>query len=310
MMTAVEEIAFALALPLLTLTTQAVHSIHSRLGCYFRARCVERIAAMMVAEEDPSDDEVQALRLRFSAGVIADSVSFVAEHIYGVALNRLLLVVEVSEVDFHLLDSVRISRREHRAHHLSRLANLMPTAVVAEGVKELLEDENRDIAFYALAVQVASSRDGGVRDIARFDSPLTRYELSVLTRLLHRAEGMIAYTPLLISQNRNLQLLGISLAERFSIIDAESHLQELLAAEDVEIAYSALQALCAIGGDISTDRVGVVLARVQPYLRAAFLRNVVRFCYSPHSCESHLSHEERKALAQRIESYKCQIVCN
>ena len=88
MMTIVEEVVLALSLPLLIFTTQAVHSIHYRLGSYFRARCVERIAAMMVAEEEPSDDEVQALRWRFSAGVIADSVSFVAEHIYGVALNR------------------------------------------------------------------------------------------------------------------------------------------------------------------------------------------------------------------------------
>lgn len=310
MMTIVEEVVLALALPLLTLTTQAVHSVHRWLGCHFRARCVERIAAMVVAEEDPSDEEMQALRWRFSTGVIVDSVSFVAEHIYGVALNRLLLIVEVSELDFHLLDEVRIAKQGCRANRLSRLAELMPTAVVADSVGELLEDENREIGFYALAVLVASSHDCGVRHIARFDSALTRYELAILTRLMHRVGGVVAYTPLLTSPSRNMQLLGIFLAAKFSIFDAEPHLQALVTSEDVEVAYSALQALCAIGGDISTDRVGSVLSGMQPHLRAAFVRNAVRFCYSPHSCESHLTREERRAFSQRIESYKCQIVCN
>jgi hypothetical protein len=62
---------------------------------------------MVVAETEPDDREIRSLRTLFPMEVVLDSVIYVAEKIYGNALNRLTLIVEVCELDYHLLGAIR-----------------------------------------------------------------------------------------------------------------------------------------------------------------------------------------------------------
>ena len=240
-----EVLAIALALPLLVMTIHLVYVFRRWLISHAIARCVAQISAMLVAEEEPSDKEIRSLRIRFTKGIIHDAVNFISEYIYGRSLNRLSLIVEVCAVDYTPI----FYRR-----------------------------------FGEIATLIEAYPDHAIRYISRLDYPLSWYDVALLSQLMRRAGTPIAYTPLLISQNRNLQFIGLYLCELLS--------------------------LCSIRGDISTSQVGRALGGLLPYQRAAFLRHAVHACYSLRSCVHLLNKSEGQLFLQRINSYKCRIVCN
>ncbi len=305
-----EEIAVAFALPMLAVVAQTTLSVRSRLHTYAKARCVLSISSMIMAEEEPTDEEMRALRLRFPLAVILDAVIFISEHIYGNALNRLALIVEVCEVDYYLLGRIRRRQGRKKAFLLSKLSRLTHVTTIIERAEEHLEHKRQDVRFYATAALVAARPERAIKYVVRLDNTLSWYQVAILTQLMRSVGAPIAYTPMLASQNRNLQLIGIYLSEHFSIVDAEPYLQQLVESEDEEVSYLSLLSLCSIRGDISTTRVGVALARLSPSLRDDFLRHAVQACYSLRSCAHHLSCRECDIFSQRITSYKSQIRCN
>lgn len=266
-----EEVIISLILPLLVVTIYLVHIVRKRVVSYAISRCVVHISAMIVAKEEPSDEEMSSLRTKFTKGVIDDAVVYISDHISGRSLNRLSLIMEVCEVAYTSIFHKR---------------------------------------FGEIATLIEAYPDRAIRYIARLDYSLSWYDVALLVQLMRRAGTPIAYTPLLMSQNRNLQLIGLYLCEYFSFADAEPHLQRLVASEDMEISYISLLSLCSIRGNISTQQVGGGLERLLPYQRAAFLRHAVQACYSLRSCSHLLNRAECRLFSQRINSYKCQIVCN
>lgn len=266
-----EEIAIALALPLLMVVTQAAHSLYRQLGRYARVRCIVRISRMIMSSEDPTDKEIRAMRWLFGLGTITDATMFISEHLYGRVHHRLMLITEVCEVDFlHFHNS-----------------------------------ELRDMTTFIEAYPYRA-----IQYISRLNSTLSWHEVAMMMQLLHRTGAPIAYTPLLTSGNRNLQLIGIYLCNLYTITDAEPHLQRLAESGDEEIAYMALLTLCSIHGDISSPQMGCAIAKLAMHQRRAFIRHAIQACYSLQSCALHLSTEERRLFLQQLNSYKCQIACN
>ena len=298
------------ALPLSFVAVQVGSAAYRRLRSYAVARCVAKISEMIMAEEEPSDKAMRSLRRRYSVGVVLDSVLFVAAELYGGALNRLLLIIEVCGLDYYLLGLVRESRGVRRVRNLSKMSLLTNATLVAEYAEVYMEEGCDDTRFYAMAALIAARPERAMHYLAKFDSPLTLHGAAVIAHLMRRAGTAIAYTPLLSSSNRNLQMMGIYLAHHFALADAEPHLQRLLGSEDGEVAYMALHALCTIRGDISTSQVGQLLRQLAPHQRLAFILRAVHNCYSLRSCAHHLSCEEQESFSQRVNSYKCRIVCN
>lgn len=305
-----EAAIFALAIPLSVTALQLGVSSYRRLRSYAMARCIRRISNMVVAETEPDDREIRSLRTLFPTEVVLDSVIFVAEKIYGNALNRLTLIVEVCELDYHLLREIKRGGRKKRMRLLSQLSNLTHATMLAEYAEAYMEDKQRSTRFSAMAALVAARPSRVVRYIARFSEKLSLHEVAVLVRLMRRAGAAIAYTPLLCSPNRNLQLVGVYLCAHFSITDAEPHLQRLTESEDSEVSYQALQTLCSLHGDISTPQVNRALRRLLPHQRMSFVLRAVYNCYSLRSCAHLLTREEQELFLQRTNSYKCRIVCN
>lgn len=305
-----EELLVALALPLVAVVGELSHGVYVRLRLHIMARCIFQISDMIIAAEEPSDEEMRSLRLQFPAGVILDSALFVAGKVYGDALARLALIVEVCDIDYRLIERIKRTNGASRARYLAKLSALTHATTIAEYAELYLEDEHRNTRFYAMATLLSARPDRAVRYIARFDKSFSLFEVALLTQLLRRTGAPIAYTPLLLSQNRNLQLVGIYLSGHFSIVDAEPHLQRLAESEDEEVSYMALQTLCAIRGDISTRQVGTAMQRLLLHQRHSFLLHAVQNCYSLRSCSHLLAREERTLFAQRVNSYKCQMVCN
>ncbi len=264
-------VAIALVLPLSVMAIYLVDTLRRRLMSYAVAQCVAQISVMIAAKEEPSDDEMCLLRAKYTKGIICKAATFISEYLYGVSLNRLSLIVEVCEVAYTPMFHER---------------------------------------FGEIATLIEAYPDQVMRYIARLDYTLSWYDVALLTQLMRRAGTPIAYTPLLASQNHNLQLIGLYLCEHFSIVDAEPHLQRLAGSEKRDISYLSLLSLCSIHGDITTQHIGEVLAQLSPRQRATFMRHAVHACYSLRSCAHLLNREECRLFSQRINSYKCQIVCN
>ena len=266
-----EEIAIALALPLLMVVTQAAHSLYRRLCDHIRVRCIVHISRLIMASEEPTDRDILSLRWRFTLETITDAARFISEHLYGSAHHRLMLITEVFEVD----------------------------------ISPLHDSELRDTSTF-----IEAYPDQAIRYIARVSQSLSWYEVALLTQLMRHTGISIVYTPLLTSRNRNLQIIGVYLSELFTITDAEPHLQRLTSSDDNEVAYMALLTLCSIRGDISSPQVACAIERLAAYQRATFIRHAVQACYSPLSCATLLSPEEQRLFTQQLNSYKCQIRCN
>lgn len=305
-----EVTAFALVLPLAVVASQLLYQLWHRVRTYAVSRCVAQISKMVVETVEPSDEEMRTLRLRFPTGVVLESVLFIAERVYGKALNRLSLIVEVCEIDGYLQARIMRRRGDSRLGELAKLAALPNAAMVVECLSAFLEDGSRELRLHLLSALVAARPERAIRNIASGNDMLTLQEVAVLARLMHRAGAPIAYTPLLISKNRNLQLVGITMCARFSIVDAEPHLQRLVESEDESVSYFALQTLCLLRGNLSTSQVREAFARLQPHQRLSFLLNAVQNCYSLRSCAHLFTCEERTNFTHRVNSYKCRIICN
>ncbi|MBO7221104.1 MAG: hypothetical protein J6V21_08005 [Alistipes sp.] len=303
-----EEIAIALAMPLLMVVAQTVDWVATRLDKAISARCVERVAQMIVASEDPSEREMRGLSFRFTNVMILDAVMFISEHIYGNMLNRLALIAEDCKIEKRLLAPVW--QQENRIDLLLKFSHIAPVAAVAECANWLVDDTSNKSRFCITAALVASRPERAVRHIAMLNFRLSPHEVAWLSQLLRRVGAPIAYTPMLMSENKNLQLIGIELVERFMAVDAEPHLQRLVQSEDAEVAYVALHALCTLRGDLSTPHLADVVRRLPAHCRESFIRHAVLACYSIRSCSHLLNKAERVRFTQLLNSYKCSIICN
>ena len=266
-----EEVVTALALPLLAAATHMARSTHKRLNAYANAHCVARITRLLMADEDPNDSDIRKLRFRYTSGTISHSVEFLSAHLYGSALCRLDIIAEECNID-----NWRFERE----------------------------------AFGDAAQFIMAHPNHAIRQISTIAKPFTSYEVALFTQLLCRTGVPIAYTPMLKSPNSNMQLTGIFLCERFTLTDAEHHLQTLVESENTEVAYRALSSLCYIHGDLSTPQVEGAMQRLPHHLRASFIRQAVQCCYSLNACAHLLTRRERSIFTQQLNSYKCQIVCN
>lgn len=304
-----ELLVVAAATPLLMVVAQGVRMAADYARTFARRRCVGRIAALISAEEEPSDEAIYLLRRLYTRSTLLDAVIFVAEHIYGEALNRLALVVEVCEVDYYLLR--RLKKRGARCvRSLMQISQIATVAPMLD-VMELSDDaDNRQQAFYLLMARVALHPERSICYIAKFSPLMTAYEVAMVTQLMRRVGAPMAYTPMLVSQSENIQLIGICLVEQLLIVDAEAHLQRLAESETEEVAFAALHALCAIRGDISTPQVARAMKRFAPHHRASLLRHAVLSCYSLQSCAAAFNGEECNRFLQMSNSYKCSMLCN
>ena len=79
-----------------------------------------------MSHDEPNDDDIYQLRIRFSDREILDAVVFVASRICGARLYRLSLVVEMCESDYHLLHTLRYVWRQ-QASSLPLYLVLLPS---------------------------------------------------------------------------------------------------------------------------------------------------------------------------------------
>ena len=99
--------------------------------------------------------------------------------------------------------------------------------------------------------------DHAIVHISKIGRPLTLCEAAHLTATLVANNSPIAYTPLLSSHNRNLQLIGLNLVYRFGFIDAEHLVNHLVVSNEPTISDLAIHTLCAICGAVAEAYYGI-----------------------------------------------------
>lgn len=296
------------ATPCIVLVAQTAVHLHNRRSDALRAKCIGDIISLICAPHELHDSDIEHLHRRYPYSVLRDATLFVADNIYGDELYRLSSIIEICGVDYHLIRTLQRYHGTRRAKALKHLSHLPLTPAIFE-VAESHIDEERHISFYATAALIASRPEHAVRYITRLRYDLSLYEAAWLVELMRR-RGSIAYTPLLNSENRNLQLLGIYVVASLTAVDAEPTLQHLLSDTESRLALHSLYTLCALRGNITSGNAKRLFGVLEPHHRKAFIRHAVQSCYSSLACSALLDSDEQTSLLNRINSYKCRIVCN
>lgn len=163
-----------------------------------------------------------------------------------------------------------------------------------------------NISFHA----ILRRPDHAIVYIARVERPITLCEAAHLTSTLLANNTPMAYTPLLSSRNRNLQLVGLHLVYHFGFVDAEHLIQQMVANGEPTISTLALHTLCSICGNMRTHRVVSHFEGLSEHRRLAIVRHAVQSCYSPHSLAHLLTRQEQQEFEGRVSSYKSSILCS
>ena len=296
-------------LPITLLVVQQFLSLRSRYLERRRARCVGEIMLLLHPLRNLNDDDITSLSDRFSSTTLRESVIYIADNIYGEESFRLASIIEICGVDYRILHLVHRFCGTSRMAQLATLSHLPLTPALFELAEDFVDSEGCT-AFYATAALISSHPERAIFYLSHLRHKLSIYEVARLAEIMRRRGGTIAYTPLLNANNYNLQLLGIYIVASFTATDAEPLLQKLLVHSDKRLALYSLYTLCNLRGNISSDEVRHLFNRLEPHHRRAFIRHAVQACYSSLACSALLNDEENALLCNRINSYKCRMICN
>ncbi|MBR4850051.1 MAG: hypothetical protein IKV09_03890 [Alistipes sp.] len=302
-------ILLLVALPFALLATQQILLFRNHRTERQKARCVGEIMLLLKPSRNINDDDITTLSDHFSESTLREAILFISDNIYGQEAFRLASIIEICGVDYRILHLVHRFCDTSCTAQLATLSHLPLTPALFELAEDFI-DRERQPSFYATVALVATQPERAICYISYLRHNLSIYEVARLAEIMRRRGSTIAYTPLLNSENYNLQLLGVYIAASFSATDAEPALQKMLVHSDKRLALYALYALCSLRGNISSEGVQQLFNTLKPYHRKAFIRHVVQACYSSLACSPLLNEEEYTSLCNRINSYKCRMICN
>lgn len=198
-------------------------------------------------------------------------------------------------------------RRQHSAATLGRVFATITATFRGPIVEEALRIGNScNLSFHA----ILRRPDHAIVYVSRVKRALSLCEVAHLTATLVANNAPVAYTPLLSSRNRNLQLVGLYIVYHFGFVDAEHLVQQMVGSREPTVATLAIHTLCSICGDMRTRGVIAHFERLSAPRRLALMRHAVQSCYSPQSVAHLLNTQERHEFEGRVSSYKCSILCS
>ena len=103
---------------------------------------------------------------------------------------------------------------------LSQLSRLPISMLAALRVEPFVRSQSVEVGFCALMCLFSVTPVRGVATLARLPYRLSRRDVAELLSVINRGSCPLPYTPLLLSENYNLQLLGIYLVRRFGIVES------------------------------------------------------------------------------------------
>ena len=140
-------------------------------------------------------------------------------------------------------------------------------------VERYTHSRNRYVRFCALSVQMMADMSALSSKIDAYSHRLSYFELSEVLRMLRQNVQPVDYEPLILSPNRNLRMLGLSVVWRFGIEDAEE----------------------------------ILLGGMNPVQRRVLLRYIARQGYSANALQVFIPEEEKRYYVSLVDSYKLNV---
>ena len=208
------------------------------------AHAIESISAFVT---DGAGD-VTALRKGIAQHNFVQCVAFVADRVDDQAYNPLRIVVKYYHIESYLLSKATKSRNStNRAYALALLARLPISIVTEVKVERFLTDSSAEVRFYALMCIFSVTPHRAITCLENLEHRLSRRDVAEILTVISRGYCPIAYTPLLTSDNYNLQLLGIHLVRRFGITESRAQITSIIRNESSELREDALETLARFG---------------------------------------------------------------
>lgn len=246
----------------------------------------------------------------YSDNTLIDSLIVISKTLYGELLYRLALLIEVCDLEGKMLRRIDSEVGASRLRLLGSMAWLPLSYRTTEAMSRLLEYGCGTEQFCALSTLVALQPHRAIKLIADYSAPISIYEAATLFAIMRGRGSAIAYSPLLASENRNLQLLGVYIVQHFSLGDAAEYLYKIVGSHDSELSLAALYAIGSIGGDIARSEVFAALGSLTPRQRNSIIGELVLWRYPLEVCHQLLDSEECVEFQRRVNSYKTTILCN
>lgn len=219
---------------------------------------IERIAAFA----SKGSGDVAAIGRGVATLPLIRCVVFVADRTTEESAELIRIIVKYYHLESYLIKRARKSgSNADKAYFLALLARLPLTANSTADFEVFLTDKRADVRFYALLCIFSADSTRAVATLSRRKERLSRTDVAEIMTVISRGLCPIPYTPLLISGNYNLSLLGITLVRRFGIRECESELMRFVSYGDKDLREDAIETLLSLGAaecEFETEKIHVV----------------------------------------------------
>lgn len=218
---------------------------------YYSARSADaeslaigRIASFTAGEKC----DVAAIGKGIALLPFARCVVFVSDRTTEDAAGMIRIIVKYYHIESYLIERARrSSSNADKAYYLALLARLPLTSNSTADFEDFLTDSFARVRFYALLCIFSSDSNRAVSLLSRIKERLSRRDVAEIMTIIGRGFCPIPYTPLLISGNYNLSLLGITLVRRFGIRECEGELMRFVSYGDCDLREDAIETLVWLG---------------------------------------------------------------
>lgn len=209
---------------------------------------IERITAFIT---DGSGD-VTTMSRGIARYNFVQCLVFVAQMTTVCERDMLRIIVRYYHIESYLLERLKRERTDReRAYLLSMLARLPISDATVAAVEGMIGSSNTKTSLSALMCIFSATPYKAISRLAKVPYRLTRRDIAEMLSIVSRGVCPIPYTPLLMSKNYNLQLLGIHLVRRFGITESRGEITLLVKEQNSPLRQDALSALASFGEDIA-----------------------------------------------------------
>lgn len=239
--------------------------------------------------------------------LIAEDIADLVDSTYGLDPAPLRRIVERQRLDVFLLRRIRRNGGYRRAYYLHLLSRMPVDEKTVRAVERYTHSRNRYVRFCALSVQMMADMSALSSKIDAYSHRLSYFELSEVLRMLRQNVQPVDYEPLILSPNRNLRMLGLSVVWRFGIEDAEEILLRIVAENRSEESVGAMYVLCTLHSVITRPEVEKFVGGMNPVQRRVLLRYIARQGYSANALQVFIPEEEKRYYVSLVDSYKLNV---
>ncbi len=226
-----------------------------------------------------------------------------ASLIYGYDRRRMEQLIHDQHLDQYL---IRRARRTHGIQRASaiRLLSLLPLKekIADKTGQEFIDDHNRYVRLYALLLLLGHFPDRTIELLAAHPYRLGDFELSEVAMLLrNRFVPPDIWKPMLVSNDRNLILLGLGFIRFFQIDTAQERIIAISALPDPEIQLAALRTLAELHASLQDDRIADRIITQPSRVRKQLYLLLASEGYSLHALSALKTREKDKRLIRLME---------